>query len=68
MVPPLEIGEPVLDFQSTTAGRNAVMVIDVRPPLSSFHYHATSVSLAVRAYESCERLHIYYLALEIAVL
>ncbi|KAG6917420.1 hypothetical protein DXG01_002505 [Tephrocybe rancida] len=35
-VPPLEIGEPALGVQTTTD--RAAVVVDITPPLSSFHY------------------------------
>ncbi|KAG6821002.1 hypothetical protein H0H93_008631 [Arthromyces matolae] len=36
-VPPLEIGEPVLAMKEQTV--SASVVVDITPPLSSFHYH-----------------------------
>jgi betaine lipid synthase len=40
-VPPLEIGEPVMDVQQLAS--NTQTVIDISPPLSSFHYQVNKV-------------------------
>lgn len=42
-IPPLEIGEPVLNSQAS----HADALITVTPPLSSFHYHLGKVSQCV---------------------
>ena len=42
-VPPLEIGEPVMEL-SSDALRGAA-IIDITSPLSSFHYQVKNVSL-----------------------
>ena len=40
LVPPLEIGEPAVPLNTQAVGQ---MVIDVTPPLSSFHYQIKNV-------------------------
>lgn len=43
VVPPLEIGEPVIPLNKEQTSSNHDMVIDVTPPLSSFHYQLKKV-------------------------
>ncbi|GLB37140.1 putative protein of unknown function (DUF3419) [Lyophyllum shimeji] len=40
-VPPLEIGEPAMTVKAPTS--DAPAIIDITPPLSSFHYHANKL-------------------------
>lgn len=46
IVPPLEIGEPVMDVQQLASGSQTV--IDISPPLSSFHYQVNKVGCLSR--------------------
>jgi hypothetical protein len=41
LVPPLEIGAPAVDLSGATPGAT---IIDIRAPLSSFHYQVKNVS------------------------
>lgn len=43
-VPPLEIGTPILDLPPNLDVDEKALIIDVRPPLSSFHYQLKKVS------------------------
>lgn len=44
VVPELEIGEPALRLESRQEWQGQDVVIDVSPPLSSFHYQVKNVS------------------------
>ena len=44
VVPPLEIGEPVMG-SNTSKEKEKVAVIDIVGPLSSFHYQVKNVCL-----------------------
>lgn len=44
VVPELEIGEPALRLESRQEEPEQGIVIDVSPPLSSFHYQVKNVS------------------------
>lgn len=46
VVPPLEIGELVVDVQQLACGSQTV--IDISPPLSSFHYQVNKVGCLFR--------------------